>query len=89
MSVNTRIKYLGDSNLSKRNRPYRFQLDYLLNGKRVRETIKETTFYPDDSKDVKKEKERIIDRIKSQLEHRIRKLKKWFGFTTITKSKFY
>lgn len=68
MSVNTRIKYLGDSTLTNRNRPYRIQLDYLINGKRIRETIKDTTFYPIDSKETKKEKERIIDRIKSQLE---------------------
>lgn len=68
MSVNIRIKYLGDSTLTKRNRPYRMQLDYSLNGKRIRETIKDTTFYPNDSKDIKKEKERIIERIKSQLE---------------------
>lgn len=68
MSVNKRIKYLGDPTLTKRNRPYRIQLDYLLNGKRIRETIKETTFNPNDSKDTKKEKERIVDRIKSQLE---------------------
>ena len=68
MSVNTRNKYLGDAKLTKRNRPYKVQLDYLLNGKRVRETIKETTFYPTDSKDIKKEKERIVERIKSQLE---------------------
>lgn len=68
MSVNARIKYLGDSKLTKRNRPYRIQLDYLINGKRIRETIKETTFYPSDSRDTKKEKDRIVDRIKSQLE---------------------
>ena len=68
MSVNTRIKYLGDSTLTNRNRPYRVQLDFLLNGKRIRETIKDTTFYPNDSKEIKKEKERIIDRVKSQLE---------------------
>lgn len=68
MSVNKRIKYIGDSSLSNRNRPYRIQLDYILNGKRVRETIKDTTFHPNDSKETKKEKERIIERIKSQLE---------------------
>jgi integrase len=68
MSVNTRIKHLGDSTLTKKNRPYRIQLDYFLNGNRVRETIKDTTFYPNDSKETKKEKERIIERIKSQLE---------------------
>ncbi len=68
MSVNTRIKYLGDSKLTKRNRPYRVQLDYFIDGKRIRETIKDTTFYPNDSKDTKKEKERIVERIKAQLE---------------------
>ena len=42
MSVNLRTKYLGNSNLAKRNRPSKKQFDYYLNGKRKRETIKDT-----------------------------------------------
>lgn len=68
MSVNKRIKYLGNSKLSNKNRPYRIQLDYQSNGKRIRETIKDTTFYPTDSKNIKDEKERIINRIVAKLE---------------------
>lgn len=62
MSVNTKRKYLGDSKLPDNKRSYRIQLDYKLNGKRNRETIKEVTFYPTDRKDIKAEKNRIIDR---------------------------
>ncbi len=68
MSVNIRVKYLGDSNLSKRNRPYRVQLDYTINGNRKREVIKDVTFYPTDNKDVKKQKDRIIENIRAKLE---------------------
>ncbi len=69
MAVNTRIKYTGDKKLSKRNRAYKIQLDYMVNGKRVRDTVKkDVVFYPTDSKEERKEKERIIDRIKAQLE---------------------
>lgn len=45
MSVNIRLKYLGDSKLSKKNRSYRAQLDYTINGKRKREVIKDVTFH--------------------------------------------
>ncbi len=38
------------------------------NGKRARDTIKDVVFYPTDSKEERKEKERIIDRLKAQLE---------------------
>lgn len=68
MAVNIRLKYSGDSNLTKRNRPYKAQLDYILNGKRKRDVIKDVTFYPNDTKDIKKEKERIIEKIRSKLE---------------------
>ncbi len=68
MSVNLRNKYLGNSKLSNRNRPFKCQLDYILNGKRVRETIKDVTFEPSDTKEERKQKERIVNRIKSQLE---------------------
>lgn len=68
MAVNLRKKYIGDSKLSKRNRPYKYQLDYNSNGKRIRETIKDVTFEPTDTKEERKQKERIVDRIKSQLE---------------------
>ncbi|NIK91165.1 tyrosine-type recombinase/integrase [Mangrovimonas sp. CR14] len=68
MAVNLRKKYIGDSKLSARNRPYKFQLDYLVNGKRIRETIKEVEFKPSDTKEERKEKERIVNRIKAKLE---------------------
>ncbi|MCQ4139848.1 site-specific integrase [Chryseobacterium sp. EO14] len=68
MSVNKRIKYLGNSKLSNKNRPYRIQLDYQLNGKRIRETIKDTTYYPTDTKDIKDQKDRIINKIVAGLE---------------------
>lgn len=68
MAVNIRFKYGGDSNLTKRNRPYKAQLDYILNGKRKRDVIKDVIFYPNDTKEVKKEKERIVEKIRSTLE---------------------
>lgn len=68
MSVNLRKKYIGKKTVSEKNKPFKYQLDYLLNGKRVRETIKETIFYPTDSKEERTQKERIIKRIKAQLE---------------------
>jgi len=68
MAVNLRTKYYGNPKFSKRNRPYKFQLDYLVNGKRVRETIKEVEFLPSDTKDVKKQKQLIINKIKADLE---------------------
>jgi len=54
--------------LSKRNRPYKYQLDYIINGKRVRETIKDVEFLPSDTKDVRKQKQIIINKIKADLE---------------------
>lgn len=68
MAVNLRTKYLVDNKTSKRKRPYKYQLDYTLNGKRVRETIKDVVFEPTDTKDERKQKERVVNRIKSQLE---------------------
>ncbi|WP_417800243.1 tyrosine-type recombinase/integrase [Tenacibaculum sp.] len=68
MSVNLRTKYLGNPKISKKNRAYKKQLDYTLNGKRVRETIKEVVFYPNDSKENRKQKERLINNIRSKLE---------------------
>jgi len=65
MSVNIRTKYLGNSKLSKRNRLYKYQLDYIINGKRVRETIKHVEFLPSDTKDVRKQKQIIINKIKA------------------------
>ncbi|PIE50509.1 MAG: hypothetical protein CSA38_02615 [Flavobacteriales bacterium] len=68
MAVNLRVKHLGNSKISKRKRPYKYQLDYILNGKRVRETIKDVVFEPTDTKDERKQKERVVNHIKSQLE---------------------
>jgi hypothetical protein len=41
MAVNLRKKYYGKKEVSIKNRPYRYQLDFHHNGKRIRETIKE------------------------------------------------
>ncbi|QMU63035.1 MAG: tyrosine-type recombinase/integrase [Flavobacteriaceae bacterium] len=68
MSVNLRTKYIGNKNNSRKNRPYRKQLDYTLNGKRVRETIKEVTFNTTDTKEVRKQKERLVENIRAKLE---------------------
>jgi hypothetical protein len=43
MAVNLRKVYCGKQEVSKKNRPYSFQLDYKHNGKRIRETIKGLT----------------------------------------------
>jgi len=51
MAVNLRKKYSGSSEVSKKNRTYRYQLDFYHNGKRIRETIKEVEFLPKDSKE--------------------------------------
>lgn len=68
MAVNLRKKYVGDSKLSQRNRPFKYQLDYISNGKRIRDTIKEVRFEPTDTKEERKQKERIVNRVKSELE---------------------
>jgi len=68
MAVNLRKKYYGKKEVSKKNRPYRFQLDYSHQGKRVRETIKDVEFLPSDTKDIRKQKERIVNKIKADLE---------------------
>ena len=53
MAVNLRKKYYGKKEVSKKNRTYRFQLDYSHQGKRVRETIKDVEFLPTDTKDIR------------------------------------
>lgn len=68
MSVNLRKIYYGKENISKRNRPYKYQLDYYHNGKRIRETIKLVVFFPNDTKQQRKEKDRVINKIKNDLE---------------------
>ena len=68
MAVNLRKKYYGKKEISKKNRTYRFQLDYYHSGKRVRETIKDVEFLPSDTKEIRKQKERIINKIKADLE---------------------
>jgi len=50
MSVNLRKKYSGNTEISKKNRPYRYQLDFYHGGKRIRETIKGVEFLPTDTK---------------------------------------
>lgn len=42
MAVNLRKKYSGKKEVSKKSRPYRYQLDYYHNGKRVREILRFT-----------------------------------------------
>jgi integrase len=68
MAVNLRKVYGGKQEVSKKNRPYSFQLDYKHNGKRIRETIKDVKFLPSDTKEQKLQKKRIIDKIKADLE---------------------
>lgn len=68
MAVNLRKKYYGKKEVSKKNRTYRFQLDYSHQGKRIRETIKDVEFLPSDTKDIRKQKERIVNKIKADLE---------------------
>jgi len=68
MVVNLRKKYTSKKEHSKKNRAYRFQLDYAHQGKRIRETIKDVEFLPSDTKDIRKQKERIVNKIKADLE---------------------
>ncbi|WP_281980725.1 tyrosine-type recombinase/integrase [Tenacibaculum mesophilum] len=68
MAVNLRKKYYGKKEISKKNRPYKYQLDYIHNGKRIRETIKNVKFLPSDTREQRKEKERVINKIKNDLE---------------------
>ncbi|PVW12165.1 tyrosine-type recombinase/integrase [Marixanthomonas spongiae] len=68
MAINLRKKYYGKSEVSKKNRPYRFQLDYYYGGKRIRETIKDVEFLPSDTKDIRKQKQSIVNKIKADLE---------------------
>jgi len=44
MAVNLRKKHCGKKEVSIKNRPYRYQLDFHHNGKRILETIKEVEF---------------------------------------------
>ena len=60
MAINLRKKYYGKEEVSKKNRPYRYQLDYYHGGKRIRETIKVVEFLPSDSKEVRKQKQNIM-----------------------------
>ncbi len=68
MAVNLRKKYFGKKEISDKRRPYKYQLDYFLDGKRVRDTIKEVEFLPRDTKEIKKQKNAIINKIKADLE---------------------
>lgn len=49
MAVNLRKVYKGKKEVSLKNRPYRYQLDFYNNGKRLRETIKDVEFLPTDT----------------------------------------
>jgi len=68
MAVGLRIKYYGDSSLKKSNRPYKFQLDYTSNGKRIREVINDIKVLPSDTKEEKRQKKELVERIRSKLE---------------------
>lgn len=68
MGVNLRKKYSGKKEVSQKRRAYKFQLDYFLEGKRVRETIKDIEILPSDPKDIRDQKLRIIQKIKADLE---------------------
>ncbi len=68
MGVNLRKKYSGKKDVSAKRRAYKFQLDYFLAGKRIRETIKEVEILPTDTKEIRDQKLRIINKIKADLE---------------------
>jgi hypothetical protein len=68
MAVNLRKKYYGKKEVSKKNRTYRYQLDFYHNGKRIRETIKEVEFLPTDTKKQRVQKRSIVNKIKADLE---------------------
>ncbi len=63
MAVNLRKVYKGKKEVSKKNRTYRYQLDFYHNGKRIRETIKDVEFLPTDSKDQRTQKRKIVNKI--------------------------
>jgi len=44
---------MAKKEVSKKNRPYRFQLNYSHQGKRVRETIKDVEFLPANTKEIR------------------------------------
>ncbi len=46
MAVNLRKIYGGKKEVSKKNRPFNYQLDYSTGGKRIRETISAVEFLP-------------------------------------------
>ncbi|WP_394330437.1 Arm DNA-binding domain-containing protein [Gaetbulibacter saemankumensis] len=66
--VNLRKKYSKHSGTSKKNSPYKFQLDFYHNGKRMREVISDVEFLPTDTKEQREQKKRIVDKIKADLE---------------------
>lgn len=68
MAVNLRKVYKGKKEVSLKNRPYRYQLDFYNKGKRIRETIKDVEFLPTDSKEQRKQKRVVINKIKADLE---------------------
>lgn len=68
MAVNIRRIYKGKEGVSKKNKPYRYQLDFYTNGKRVRETIKDVEFLPTDTREQRNQKKTIINKIKADLE---------------------
>jgi len=63
MAVNLRKVYKGKKEVSKKNRPYRYQLDFYHGGKRIRETIKDVEFLPTDTKKQRVQKRKIVNKI--------------------------
>lgn len=68
MAVNLRKKYIGNKEVSKKNKAYRYQLDFYHGGKRIRETIKDVEFLPTDSKEQRTQNRKIVNKIKADLE---------------------
>lgn len=85
MSVSLRRKYIGDKTISKKNRPYKFQLDIYRDGKRRREVIKDIVIYPDEPIEYKREKKRIVESIHSS--YQIELNTKRYGFSSSLKKR--
>ena len=80
MSVTLRKKYVGDRSISKKNRPYKFQLDIYRDGKRRREVIRDLVIYPDEPVEFKKEKQKIAENIRSTYQIEVNNSR--YGFTS-------
>lgn len=68
MAVRLRKRYFGKKGVSEKRRPFKYQLDYISDGIRERHIISEVEFLPTDSKEIRKQKKAIINKIKADLE---------------------